>query len=66
MILFDSLEGCDSNALILPDKKRNKKKGMDKVYTTSWLIFYLHFLNSRVGFIESLQLRLYRNLKWLN
>jgi len=35
MILFYSLEGCDSNALILPDKKRNKKKGMDKVYTTS-------------------------------
>lgn len=44
MILFDSLEGCDSNALILPDKKRNKKKGMDKVYTASCLIFYFYFL----------------------
>lgn len=25
VIPFDSLEGCDSNALILPDKKKNKK-----------------------------------------
>lgn len=25
VIPFDSLEGCDSNALILPDKKKDKK-----------------------------------------
>ena len=39
VIPFDSLEGCDSNALILPDKKKNKK-----VYTLNWLVLFLFFV----------------------
>lgn len=47
VIPFDSLEGCDCNALILPDKKKNKK-----VYTLNWLVFFRFCIE----FLESLQL----------
>lgn len=43
MILFYSLEDSDSNALILPQKKRNKKKGVDKVNSANWTIFFFSF-----------------------